>query len=126
MGATPQAEPAERVMPSPAADQHVFSSLQQSCDAAAQLLKCLAHPDRLLLACQLAQQEYCVGELERLTGLVQPSLSQQLGVMRKAGIVATRREGKQIFYRLSSEPASAVMQTLYPFFCQPAGGLTRT
>ncbi len=91
--------------------------MQQSSQQASQLLKSLSHPDRLLLLCQLTQGEYCVGELETLVGIGQPSLSQQLGILRKDELVATRREGKQIYYSIASEDALAVLQLLYQRFC---------
>ncbi len=91
--------------------------MQQSSQQASQLLKSLSHPDRLLLLCQLTQGEYCVGELETLVGVGQPSLSQQLGILRKDELVATRREGKQIYYSIASEDALAVLQLLYQRFC---------
>ncbi len=91
--------------------------MQQSSEQASQLLKSLSHPDRLLLLCQLTQGEYCVSELEKLVGVGQPSLSQQLGILRKDKLVATRREGKQIYYRILSEDALAVLELLYQRFC---------
>jgi len=91
--------------------------MQQSSQQASKLLKSLSHPDRLLLLCQLTQGEYCVSELETLVGVGQPSLSQQLGILRKDELVATRREGKQIYYRIASDDALAVLQLLYERFC---------
>ncbi len=91
--------------------------MQQASMQASQLLKSLSHPDRLLLLCQLTQGEYCVGELEGLVGVGQPSLSQQLGILRKDNLVATRREGKQIYYSIVSEDALAVLELLYQRFC---------
>ena len=93
-------------------------------DAAA-LLKLLANPDRLLLLCNMVEDERNVSELETLTGIRQPTLSQQLGVLRTEGIVETRREGKFIYYRVASAPALAVLHTLYATFCGPARGATR-
>lgn len=81
------------------------------------LLKALANEDRLLLLCQLAEGERCVSELEELLDIRQPSLSQQLGVLRNEGLVATRREGTRIYYALASRQAVAVMHTLYEQFC---------
>ena len=83
------------------------------------LLKALANPDRLLLLCQLSQGEHCVSELEDLLSIQQPTLSQQLGVLREERLVNTRREGKQIFYSIASKEALAVMQVLYQQFCAP-------
>ncbi|PUA19718.1 metalloregulator ArsR/SmtB family transcription factor [Glaciimonas sp. PCH181] len=82
------------------------------------LLKILGNPDRLLLLCQLAQGEHCVSELLNLLDIQQPTLSQQLTVLRNENLVSTRREGKQIFYSISSEEAMAVIQMLYGLFCK--------
>lgn len=101
--------------------------LQQMRAAAAQacaLLKVLGNPDRLMLLCQLSQGEYPVGELESLLGIGQPTLSQQLAVLREEQLVGTRREGKQIFYRIDSNEALAILQVLYQQFCLPSQGVT--
>ena len=92
--------------------------LQTQSAQAAKLLKALANPDRLLLLCQLAEQEKSVAELGELTGVAQPSLSQQLSVLRTEKLVATRREGKSIFYRIEAPEVHAVLQTLYKLFCE--------
>jgi ArsR family transcriptional regulator len=94
--------------------------LQARAGEAAALLKALANPDRLLLLCQLVEGERCVGELGVSTGIEQPSLSQQLGVLRGERLVATRREGKQVIYRITSPAALAVLEALYGLFCDPA------
>ena len=90
-------------------------------DEVAGLLKTMAHPARLMLACMLAEGEYAVGELESRLDIHQPTLSQQLTVLREAGIVETRREGKQIFYRLTADKAAQLIGALYEIFCQPEG-----
>ncbi|XLM20800.1 metalloregulator ArsR/SmtB family transcription factor, partial [Chromobacterium piscinae] len=77
------------------------------------LLRALANEDRLLLLCQLSQGEKSVGELEEAVGIRQPTLSQQLGVLRNEGLVATRRDGKRIFYSVADANALAVLATLY-------------
>ena len=88
-----------------------------SATVASAFLKALANPDRLLLLCQLSQGECCVSDLEARVGLRQPSLSQQLTVLRNEALVATRKEGKQVYYRIASEDALAIMQVLYRKFC---------
>lgn len=88
------------------------------------LLKVLANPDRLLLLCQLSQGPLCVNELEAILGIQQPTLSQQLGVLRDQALVSTRREGKQIFYSIASSEALAVMQVLYQLYCGKPEGAT--
>ena len=75
--------------------------LQHRADEAASLLRILANPDRLLLLCQLVGEECCVSDLEERTGIHQPTLSQQLGVLRNEGLVQTRRDGKRIYYTLA-------------------------
>lgn len=100
-----------------------MARLRASAGRASALLKAMANEDRLLLLCQLAQQERNVGELQEATGIVQPTLSQQLGVLRDEGLVATRRDGKYVYYRLASAEVLAVMRALYDSFC--AGGIRK-
>ncbi|MGB6054420.1 MAG: metalloregulator ArsR/SmtB family transcription factor [Burkholderiaceae bacterium] len=92
-------------------------ALRAASSAACSLLKAMANPDRLLLLCQLSQGELCVGDLEEQLGIRQPTLSQQLAVLREEGLVQTRRDGKQIFYSIASSEALAVLQVLYTQFC---------
>lgn len=80
-------------------------------------LKVLANPDRLLLLCQLSQGERCVSELEEALDIRQPTLSQQLGVLRTDGVVSTRREGKYIYYRVADQKLLRVLVTLYDLYC---------
>ena len=94
-----------------------LSEMQASAEKACALLKVLANPDRLLLMCQLSQGELCVSDLEEQLGIRQPTLSQQLGVLRDNELVQTRREGKSIFYSIASMEAIAVMNVLYDQFC---------
>lgn len=98
--------------------------MQAAAAKACGMLKVLGNPDRLLLLCQLSQGEFCVSELEKLLRIQQPTLSQQLGVLREEGLVGTRREGKQIFYRIESKEAMAIMGVLYQLFCPGGKGET--
>jgi DNA-binding transcriptional ArsR family regulator len=99
-----------------------LDAMQAAAAQACGLLKVLANPDRLMLLCQLTQGEHCVSELESVLGIQQPTLSQQLGVLREEQLVTTRREGKQIFYGIASAEALAVMQVLYDLYCKPTKG----
>jgi len=81
------------------------------------LLKALANPDRLLILCYLTQGEARVGELEAGLGIMQPTLSQQLTVLREEQLVTSRREGKNVYYALASNQALALIETLYAQFC---------
>ncbi|BAV64256.1 ArsR/SmtB family transcription factor [Sphingobium cloacae] len=73
-------------------------------DEITDILKAIAHDVRLkLLRTLLENGEKSVGELEALTGVGQPGLSQQLAILRKAELVQTRRDAKLVFYRLVPE-----------------------
>lgn len=91
--------------------------LRQAASRAVSALKVLANPERLLLLCQLSQQEMSVGELEERLGIHQPTLSQQLGVLRTEGVVDTRREGKRIFYSVADDELLRVLRALYDIYC---------
>ncbi len=95
------------------------SMLRDAAGQACLLLKGLANADRLVILCQLATGEWNVGELETRLDIRQPTLSQQLGVLREEGLVATRREGKYIYYSLASTEAVEVMKTLHRLYCEP-------
>ena len=91
--------------------------LHEAADKASKLLKVLSNRDRLILLCQMTKGEISVSELEATTSIQQPTLSQQLTVLRMEQLVNTRREGKQIFYGIASNEALAVMQLLYQLYC---------
>ena len=94
-----------------------LSDMRLAAGRACNLMKVLSNPDRLMILCQLSQGEKRVGELEALLGIVQPTLSQQLTVLREEQLVSTRRDGKNIYYGINSPQALALIQTLYEQFC---------
>jgi DNA-binding transcriptional ArsR family regulator len=77
-------------------------------DELIEALKALAHPLRFRILSALAAGERNVGEIEQATGIGQPGLSQQLGVLRKAALVDTRKEAKLVFYSIAAEQVGAV------------------
>jgi len=81
-------------------------------------MKVLSNPDRLIILCQLSKGELRVGEIEDSLDIHQPTLSQQLTVLRELDLVSTRREGKNIFYSVQSPQALAVIEVLYAQFCK--------
>ena len=91
--------------------------LRQGAGRAVAVLKLLANEDRMLLLCQLSQDERCVSELEAQLGIHQPTLSQQLGVLRNEGVVDTRREGKNIFYSVADPALLDILAVLYRLYC---------
>lgn len=74
-------------------------------------LKAIAHPLRLQILELLRAGELNVGDIEQASGIGQPALSQQLGVLRKAGLVETRKEAKLVFYR-RAEPQLEALASL--------------
>lgn len=94
-----------------------LEAMENKAAEVAALLKTLAHPARLMLVCTLVEGEFSVSELEEKLGIHQPNLSQQLNVLKDAEIVETRREGKQIFYRLTARKAALLVGSLYTIFC---------
>ncbi|ASC91256.1 ArsR/SmtB family transcription factor [Alcaligenes faecalis] len=102
-------------------NQTELEALRQVAGRASSLLGSLANPDRLMILCTLVQGECNVGELAQRSGIVQPTLSQQLTVLRREELIASRKEGKYVYYRLENPAVLAVMQTLYGIFCAPGG-----
>ncbi|NNH79303.1 ArsR/SmtB family transcription factor [Acinetobacter terrae] len=86
-------------------------------DLVSDCLKVLSNPDRLKILCVLVEGELNVQQIELRTDIQQPTLSQQLTVLRKADMVSTRREGKQIFYQVTDPKVLTLMQTLYQLYC---------
>ena len=95
-----------------------LDTMRSSAARTCAMLKTLANPDRLLLLCQISRGERCVSDLEEALDIHQPTLSQQLGVLREEGLVNTRRDGKRIYYSVASKEAMAVIQVLYEQFCE--------
>ncbi|MFZ4062765.1 MAG: metalloregulator ArsR/SmtB family transcription factor [Polynucleobacter sp.] len=95
-----------------------LKKMQSSAEDACKLMKVLSNRDRMMLLCEIGRGEKCVGELEAALDIHQPTLSQQLTVLRKEKLVKTRREGKQIYYSLASEVAAAVISLLYKHYCK--------
>jgi DNA-binding transcriptional ArsR family regulator len=85
---------------------------------ASEFLKALAHESRLIILCILAQGEKSVSELEQELNLRQPTVSQQLARLRADGLVATRRDGKVIYYSLASDEARTIIGAIYDVFCR--------
>ena len=81
-------------------------------DAATEKLKVYAQPQRLMILSYLLRGENTVSNIDAATGIGQPALSQQLATLRRAELVKTRRDGKQIFYDLADEAARLCVRTM--------------
>jgi DNA-binding transcriptional ArsR family regulator len=93
--------------------------MQAAADRASELLKVMANRHRLLILCQLIEQEQSVGELAEFLGIRDSSVSQHLSILRKDGLVSARRDGQTIWYSIASIEARALLSTLYDVFCAP-------
>ncbi|HVY16268.1 MAG TPA: metalloregulator ArsR/SmtB family transcription factor [Rhodopila sp.] len=91
-------------------------------EAVADLLKLLGNPQRLMIACLLAEGEFAVSEIESRLGIRQPNLSQQLGALREAGVIQGRREAKAVIYRLADARVAALLAALHDIFCPEGAG----
>ncbi len=98
--------------------------IQNNAKRASTLLKAMSNQHRLMILCQLVPGEKCVGELEKIVGLSQSALSQHLARLRRDTLVQTRRDAQTIYYSLSGDEASAVIETLYGLYCATEATLT--
>jgi DNA-binding transcriptional ArsR family regulator len=85
---------------------------------AAELMKLLANDQRLIILCRLSEGELSVSELGQHVSLAQSALSQHLAKLRAHGVVATRRDGQNIYYRLANPTARRLVGAL----CDLYGG----
>lgn len=96
-----------------------MTSLYQSralADVAVEKLRVFAQPQRLMILSCLLGGERQVADIEAATGVTQPALSQQLAELRRADLVKTRREAKQVHYRLADDAAALCVRTLEAIF----------
>ena len=93
-------------------DQDIAVWMEARDDEIAGFFKALSHEGRLMILCHLASGEKSVTELERLLGQRQAAVSQQLARLRLEGLVATRREGKAIFYALHDPRVMRLLREL--------------
>jgi DNA-binding transcriptional ArsR family regulator len=90
-----------------------------SAGEAEELLKAIANRHRLTILCQLIDGERSVGELASFLSLRDSTVSQHLALLRKDGLVSTRRDGQTIWYAIDSAPARKLLETLYQIYCAP-------
>lgn len=108
-------------MPKPAAHAAVQAApelMAESAAEAARFLRVLGNDHRLMVLCTLAEGEHSVAGLLARIPLSQSALSQHLAVLRREGLVRTRREAQTIHYRLADERARRLIPVLYELFCQ--------
>jgi ArsR family transcriptional regulator, virulence genes transcriptional regulator len=89
-------------------------------DEASGLLKALSNRHRLIIVCQLTEQERSVGELAALLKIRDSTVSQHLALLRRDALVTARRDGQTIWYSIGSPQARELVRTLYRVYCAPA------
>ena len=101
-----------------------LEQMQATAPKVSELMKVLSNEHRLMILCQLVEQERSVGELARILDVRQAALSQQLALLRKDGLVSTRREAQTIYYSLARDDVRQLMGFLYQTYCSvgPAKG----
>ena len=93
--------------------------MRAAVDQAGELMKALSSPHRLLILCRLIDGEKSVGQLAEFLGIRDSTVSQHLALLRRDGIIANRRDGQTIWYRIESESAREVVSVLYAHYCAP-------
>jgi len=95
-----------------------IDKLEDKAEAASELLAAMANPKRLMILCNLLGREMNVTELGERIGLAQSPLSQHLSKLRAWELVATRRDGQQVYYRIASDNVRRILETLYGLYCR--------
>lgn len=101
-------------------------TMQARAEEAAEFLRSMASPHRLMILCHLVEGELPVGALAERVGIGQTGTSQHLARLRAEGLVATRRDGTTIFYRIADLRAAALLQVMYGLFCGAAADICAT
>lgn len=84
---------------------------------ASEFLKALAHEARLVILCILSEGEKTVGDLGAMLAQRQSNVSQQLARLRLDGLVTTRRDGKNVYYRLANSEIRPILDAIHGVFC---------
>tara|TARA_R100000656_G_scaffold92991_1_gene67376 strand:+ start:358 stop:660 length:303 start_codon:yes stop_codon:yes gene_type:complete len=92
-------------------------TMNERCKEVAELLKSLAHPQRLMITCHLAEGEKTVSELQELCAISQSQLSQFLGRLSREGLISSRREGQYSYYKIKNADIVKLLGSMQKIFC---------
>ena len=95
-------------------------------EAASELLKALANPQRLRILCLLIEGELTVGQLNEHIPLSQSALSQHLALLRDKELVSTRKLAQTVFYNVANGPVRNIIQTLHDIYCPNGEKISET
>jgi DNA-binding transcriptional ArsR family regulator len=98
-------------------DDATWTRIRTNAQTASDFLKAISHEGRLMILCALANGEKSVAEIETMLASRQAAVSQQLSRLRLEGLVTARRDGKQIYYRLTDDRARLIIERVYELFC---------
>ena len=94
-----------------------LADMRETAPKVSALMKVLSNENRLMILCQLVAEERSVGQLAELLEMRQAALSQQLALLRKDGLVKTRRDAQTIFYSLARDDLAQLLGFLYETYC---------
>jgi len=95
-----------------------ISQMRSKVKQVAQVLKLMAHPERLLLLCQISQEKLSVTELEQRLGMGQSQISQTLQKLEQLQLVSYERDGKLKYYQLKDQKLKRLIEGLYEIYCK--------
>ena len=96
-----------------------IEAMQAQASKATSLLGAMCNEKRLMMLCQLIDGEKSVNELAELVDAPQPTVSQHLGLLRRQGLVSSRKHGQVHFYSLAGSEAREILATLQSLYCDP-------
>lgn len=95
------------------------TAITRNAEEASKVLKAIANPNRLMILCQLKiLGERSVNQLLENLSISQPALSQHLALMKEEGLITNRKRGTSIYYSISDEIVSSILESLDTRFCQ--------
>lgn len=109
----------------PGSSSDELLTFAEKASQASDFLKAISHEARLMILCILSEGEKSVTEIETILGLQQAVVSQQLARLRHENVVATRRDGRQIYYSIANPDVSGIIDALYSMFCKPGASMIK-
>jgi DNA-binding transcriptional ArsR family regulator len=97
---------------------HLLDAEDESAERAAEFLRTVAHAGRLRIVCALMEGERSASDLACHARLPAPALSQQAAILEAKGVIARRRVGRSVLYRLAAPEAKTLAKLLYRMFCK--------
>ena len=100
-------------------------AMRRTAPVIAELMKVLSNETRLMILCLLVEGERSVTDLAETLEVRGPTMSQQLALLRKDGLVGTRRDGQTVYYSLARDDIRELMGFLHDAYCGPKAKRSR-